>query len=210
MEANATPKAANEDLLARTQVLAGATIISFSSVMVKVAHVGPTTAGFYRMLFGSLALLAVVLLRRERLWAGGPAFWAAASAGLAFFLGLVFWHHSIHYIGPGLSTIFANFQVLVVAVGAALIFKEKPTWRLAAAVPLALGGLFMIVGPGWSSLGSDYKIGIWFGLSAALWYGSFLIIMRKSSGFERKYAQLTNITVASIFSTLFMVIELVV
>jgi len=41
------------------QLIAGATIISFSAVFVKLVHVGPTMAGFYRVLFGGLILLAV-------------------------------------------------------------------------------------------------------------------------------------------------------
>ena len=71
---------------ARRQVLAGALIISFSSIFVRLAHVGPTTAGFYRMLFGSLVLLAAAGLWRHRLWVGWRAACAAGMAGGLFFL----------------------------------------------------------------------------------------------------------------------------
>ncbi len=197
----------SETKKARIQVLAGAVIISFSSIFVKVAHVGPTTAGFYRMLFGSLALLMVVLLRRQRLWCGWKAAVAAAGAGLLFFLGLVFWHHSIHFIGPGLSTIFSNHQVFVVAFGAYYFLGERPSRHMVLAIPLAICGLFLIVAPEWSRLGPDYRYGIYLGLCAAIWYGAFLIVMRWSSGFKPALSPLANITLASIFSTLFMALE---
>jgi drug/metabolite transporter (DMT)-like permease len=197
----------DEILLSRIQVLAGAFIISFSSIFVKLAHVGPTTAGFYRMLFGSLALLAAVSIKRHRLWIGWRATSAAGMAGLMFFLGLVFWHHSIHFIGPGLSTIFANHQVFVVAFGAAIFMGERPGRRLTLSIPLAVIGLFLIVAPEWSRVGPDYKFGVYLGLAAAIWYGSFLIIMRQSGGLNPALSPVANITVASIFSTFFMALE---
>ena len=39
----------------------GASMISFSGVWVKLAHVGPTAAGFYRTFFGGVILLALAL-----------------------------------------------------------------------------------------------------------------------------------------------------
>ncbi len=50
------------------QLMIGATMISFSAVFVKLAHVGPTVAGFYRMFFGGLILVFLALLGRQRLW----------------------------------------------------------------------------------------------------------------------------------------------
>jgi hypothetical protein len=44
------------------QLALGAALISFSPVLVNVAHVGPTVSGFYRLLFGGLALALIVLV----------------------------------------------------------------------------------------------------------------------------------------------------
>ena len=44
---------------------AGAVLISFSGVWVKVAHVMPNVSAFYRVLIGGVALLAAALYRRE-------------------------------------------------------------------------------------------------------------------------------------------------
>ena len=78
-----------------TKLIIGASIISFSPVFVKLAHIGPTMAGFYRTIFGGAFLLIVVLVRRDALWRGGrPLLWAAA-AGTAFAADLTFWHRAI-------------------------------------------------------------------------------------------------------------------
>ena len=53
-------------------VAAGAVLISFSAVFVKLAHVSPTMAGFYRTFFGGIMLLnCVVMLNAQRI-AGSP------------------------------------------------------------------------------------------------------------------------------------------
>jgi hypothetical protein len=40
------------------QLIAGAVMISFSGVWVKISHVTPTISAFYRVLFGGIFLLA--------------------------------------------------------------------------------------------------------------------------------------------------------
>ena len=42
-------------------VAAGAVLISFSAVFVKLAHVSPTMAGFYRTFFGGIMLLIILV-----------------------------------------------------------------------------------------------------------------------------------------------------
>jgi hypothetical protein len=70
------------------QLAAGTTMISFSAVFVKLAHVQPTTAGFYRMLFGGLILLAIVWFRGERLFRGIPNVLMILACSLLFALDL--------------------------------------------------------------------------------------------------------------------------
>lgn len=159
-------------------LLAGAVLISFSSVMVKLTQVGPTTSAFYRVLFGGLGLSLLVLARRERLWAGWPPLAGALAAGLLFALDLFFWHRSILYVGPGLATILANFQVFIMAGAGVLLLGERPGWRLAAAIPLAVLGLIMVVAQDWLDLGPQYRLGVIFGLVTALSYACYLLVLR--------------------------------
>jgi len=80
-------------------MVAGAIMISFSAVFVKLAHVGPTVAGFYRMLFGGLILAVIVLARREKLWHTPRTALLCVICGLIFSADLFFWHRSVHLIG---------------------------------------------------------------------------------------------------------------
>ena len=145
------------------QLMIGATVISFSPVFVKLAQVGPTAAGFYRTFFGSIFLLIVVLVRGDTLWKGRRAFGLALACAVLFAADLTFWHRSIHYIGPGLATIMGNLQIFFLAAFGIVVFREKAGWRFLVSIPLAVAGLFMLVGVDWGQLHSGYKLGVLFG-----------------------------------------------
>ncbi|HKI95062.1 MAG TPA: EamA family transporter, partial [Gemmatimonadales bacterium] len=118
------------------QVLAGAVLISFAAVFVKLTTVPAVISAFYRVGIGGVILLALALLKRERLWMGPRPALLALAAGVFFALDLAFWHRSIAYVGPGLATILANFQVFILAGFGVLVLHERGSWRLVAAVPL--------------------------------------------------------------------------
>ena len=162
------------------QMLVATFFISFSAVFVKLAHVGPTAAGFYRVFFGALFLLVFVLARQESLWQGWKPLWLAVVAGAFFGADLISWHRSIHYIGPGLATILANFQVFFLAIIGVFVFKERITWQFAVSIPLAVAGLFLLVGVEWESLDARYKTGVWLALFCAVMYTFYLLVLRRS------------------------------
>jgi len=167
--------------LGTVQVALGATMISFSAVFVKLARVGPTTAGFYRTLFGGLILAGVLWARRDRLSCGRRHFLLAAACSVFFALDLSFWHRSIHSVGPGLATLLSNFQVFFVGAFGIAILGERPTWRLGIAIPSALFGLYLLVGPEWGQLPATYKLGVSFGLITAVCYAGYILMLRKTT-----------------------------
>mgnify|MGYP000371515278 CR=1 FL=1 len=143
----------------------GAMMISFSAVWVRLAQVAPTVSAFYRVGFGAVFLLAILAFRRESLWRGWSVLGLSLIAGLFFALDLYAWHRCIGYVGPGLATILGNFEVFLVPVVGLLLYKERLSLRFVLAVPLAIVGLFMIVGVRWDQLSQDYRIGIGWGLA---------------------------------------------
>jgi len=181
-------------------VLAGAAMISFAPVFVRLTSVPPTTSAFYRTLIGGLMLLAVVRSRGERLWSGKGAFLALFVAGLFFALDLWAWHRSIWFVGPGLSTLLANFQVFCLALAGVVLFGERLRTELLIGIPLALVGLALIVGVDWSSLGSDYRWGIFFGLVTAVSYAAYILCLRRARLKGTRVAVVGDLTVASLFS----------
>lgn len=159
-------------------VIAGAVMISFAAVFVRLADVAPTTSGFYRMLFGSIGLLILIAVQ-PRLHRGFARGWVGSALIAAFFTAdMWFWHRSILFIGPGLATLLANFQVFVLAAIGVLWFREHFGARFAAAIALAIGGLWLLFGQEWSDLPPDYRIGVIFGLLTALAYSGYILTLR--------------------------------
>ncbi|HSG58259.1 MAG TPA: DMT family transporter [Woeseiaceae bacterium] len=162
----------------RLRLFVGATMISFSPVWVKLVSVSPTTSGFYRVLIGGIALGLFLLVTRQRLHLTKRV-WLLLAAGAVFFaLDLWFWHRSINYIGPGLATLLANFQVFFMMAAGVLLLGQKPRLVQVIAVPLALVGLGMIVGFDWQSLPADYRLGVVLGLLTAVAYAGYMLTMR--------------------------------
>ena len=171
-------KWARSEAAAPILMIFGATLISFSSVFVKLADVSPTVSGFYRVLIGGLLMLTITVWRGRPLWRGTAAFRLVVFCGAFFALDLFFWHRSIDFVGPGLATILANFQVFFLGAAGALFLGEVLKPRLLAAAPLAVIGLFLIFGTEWDALGNAYKLGVIFGLFAAAFYSAFTLSLR--------------------------------
>lgn len=186
------------------QLLAGAFIISFSAVFVRIAHIGPTMAGFYRTFFGGLLLAVVTLVAREPLWTGlRPALWAMVT-GLIFGADLACWHRSILYVGPGLATILGNFQVFFLAAVGVFVFHEHPSWRLVVSAPLGVAGLMLLVGPDWERLGPSYRFGLVLGVVTAIAYTAYTLSLRHSRRLPAALAPAANLTWISLMTAVVM------
>lgn len=179
-------------------VLVGAIVISFSPVFVKLADVGPTVAGVYRSLFGGVALLVFVAARRETLWRGWRPLGFAAACGLLFAADLSLWHRAIGAIGPGLATILGNFQVFFLAGYGIAVHRERPGWRYLMSIPLAMLGLFLLVGVQWDSLPQRSRTGVFLGMTTALAYASYVIVFQRSQRSSRKLAPAASLACISL------------
>ena len=164
----------------RLRLFAGAALISLSPVWVKLVSVPATTSGFYRVFIGGAAL-GVYLLVTRKPPQFTPRVWAVLGLAAAFFaLDLWFWHRSILFVGPGLSTLLANFQVFILMLVGVFFLGQKPSAAQLVAIPLAMLGLAMIVGFDWQGLPVDYRLGVIFGLLTAFMYAGYLLTMRYS------------------------------
>ncbi|HEV2109793.1 MAG TPA: DMT family transporter [Gammaproteobacteria bacterium] len=180
------------------QLVIGAVMISFSAVFVKLVHVPPTVSGFYRVFFGGLILLLVMLVRRESLALKPRAFLVLSLAAFFFALDLFLWHRSILYVGPGVATLLANFQVFVLAAVGVLFLGEKLTLPQWLAIVLAMAGLALLVGADWAHLSPQYKYGVVLSLLAAVSYAGYLLALRSSRSSGTGGSPYAAITVVSL------------
>ena len=184
----------------------GAVLISLSPVWVKLVSVSPTTSGFYRVAIGSVTVAILMVFARQKLHLSKRAWILVGLAGAFFSLDLFFWHRSIIYVGPGLSTLLANFQVFIMMSAGVVLLRQKPSATQLLAVPLALLGLVMIVGLDWKSLPGDYRLGVIFGLLTAIMYAGYLLSLRAARVNSESRLPLSEVAVVSIVCTLLLVL----
>jgi len=164
----------------RVRLFAGAVLISFSPVLVRLVSVSPTTSGFYRLVLGGAALALFLLMTGRNLSFSRGAWIALLMSAVFFAMDLWFWHRSIIYVGPGLATLLANFQVFFMTAAGVVLLRQRPTGTQLVAIPLAMVGLTMIIGLDWQGLREDYRIGVIFGLLTAVCYAGYLLTMRQA------------------------------
>jgi drug/metabolite transporter (DMT)-like permease len=163
---------------AMSRLILGAALISTTSIFVRWAHVGPTTSAFYRMAFGAIMLFGLQVARgRWRRPDRGELGWLLLPA-LAFGADLMVWHRSIREVGPGLATLLGNFQVFIMAGVGIAFYHERPGWRFALGVALALAGLWLLVGVGWESLTPRYRFGVLLGVLTGVAYAVYMLSLR--------------------------------
>jgi drug/metabolite transporter (DMT)-like permease len=186
--------------------VAGALVIAFSAILVRLADVSPSTAATFRCAYALPALGLLAWLERRRYgarpWRERALAW---SAGLLFAADLTFWHHSIAAVGAGLATVLGNVQVVLVGVLAWMALGERPEPRTVAAIPIVLFGVVLISGViGAGAYGDDPALGVLFGLLTALTYAGFILVLRQGnrSG-ERPAGPLFHATLsATVFAAL--------
>jgi drug/metabolite transporter (DMT)-like permease len=192
------------------ELVIGTIMISFSAVFVKLVHVPPTASGFYRVFFGGLILLGVMLFRRERLAFKPQAFLVLLLAAALFALDLFLWHRSILYVGPGVATLLANFQVFVLAGVGVLFLKERLTIPQWFAILLALAGLALLVGADWTHLSPLYRSGVVLALLAAVCYAGYLLALRSSRNSGANGSSYAAITVVSLAAAAMLAVTMLV
>jgi drug/metabolite transporter (DMT)-like permease len=164
----------------RAMALLGALTIAWSSILVRLADVSPSTAAVFRCAYAVPVLLFLARfedkrhgarpLRDRRL---------AAIAGIFFAIDLVCWHHAIEDVGAGLATVLGNLQVAFVPVIAWLLLGERPGGRVLATLPLMLSGIVLISGALEHGAYGDHPAqGVVFGIATGLSYAGFILVLR--------------------------------
>jgi len=168
----------------RTMLIAltGAVAISFSPVFYVYSDTNPSTGAFFRMLYALPALALLAYLVRKADTRSSRTRWTAFGAGLILAPDMLSYHSSMIFIGIGIATLIGNSQVIIVTLASWKLFGEKPNPAILLSLPVVIIGLALISGfadP--EPYGEDPVKGVVFGMMAAFFYSSFLILFRYSN-----------------------------
>jgi drug/metabolite transporter (DMT)-like permease len=162
--------------------LAGAVAISFSPVFYIFSGTNPSTGAFFRMLYALPALALLAYLVRSSDTRSSRTRWMAFGAGLILAPDMLSYHSSMIFIGIGIATLIGNSQVIIVTLASWKLFGEKPNPAILISLPVVVVGLALISGIADSEpYGEDPVKGVIFGMMAAFFYSSFLILFRYSN-----------------------------
>lgn len=188
------------------RLLAGAVVISFSPVYVRASDVPTSLASFYRVFFGAVVLIALVLTRPQ--WRAGllrarPSFHAAMlGTALLFALDLQCWHACIRYVGPGLATLLGAFQVFFMALAGVFLLGERPSVRFWLAIPAALAGIWLVLGIDLSELSGDAGIGVALGIATGAAYAGYILCLRRALAMKHAPSNVPTMTLISLYTAL--------
>lgn len=175
------------------------TMLIFGSigVFVKKIDLSSSEIAFLRGIIGSLFLLIVSFIVKHK-----PSFQALKQnavlllvSGAAIGLNWIFLFQSYRYTTISNATISYYFAPIFVMILAPWVLKEKLTSTKVICIIMAMLGLFLIVNPGsGNSSGSENNaVGILYGLLAAAFYASVILMnkfIKNLSGFEITLVQL--------------------
>jgi drug/metabolite transporter (DMT)-like permease len=64
-------------------------------------------------------------------------------------------------------------------------YRERPGWRFALGVALALAGLWLLVGTGWDKLTAHYRVGVMLGVLTGVAYAVYMLSLRAAQMHRR-------------------------
>jgi drug/metabolite transporter (DMT)-like permease len=168
----------------------GALAIAFSSILVKLADVSPSTAAIFRCAYALPLLGGLAAWERRRF---GPRSARerrlAVIAGVLFAADLICWHHAIGAVGAGLATVLGNLQVAFVPLVAWVVLAERPGRRILATLPVVMLGVVFVSGVlEHGAYGSDPVGGMVYGLATGLTYAGFILVLRHGNADLRRPA----------------------
>jgi drug/metabolite transporter (DMT)-like permease len=142
-------------------------------------EIGAAAAAFWRVALAAPFFL-VWMKRQARVQQAGPrrsALWLCVP-GVIFAADLVSWHASFHYTSVGISTLLANFAIVIVAVIGWLWFKERLSWHFPIGAALALVGVAGVLGADLEHRPGAIK-GDALALLTAAFYASYILCMKQ-------------------------------
>lgn len=158
-------------------LLFGIFCISWSAILVKIANISGFGSGFYRLLFGTIGIIPIWLYFKKPI-TDFKGVKIAIICGVLFACDIALWNTSIMLSKATISTLLANLAPVWVGMGALLFMNEKPTRTFWLGTAISIVGVSIIIGIN-EVLGAKLNLGNSLAIIASMFYGAYIITVRK-------------------------------
>ena len=141
---------------------------------------------FFRAIFAAVLIGAYLLITKQKI----PFLQIKHQIPLLLFSGMamginwVFLFEAYKYTTVSVATLSYYFAPVIVTIACPLLFKERVTAKQFLCFAMSTVGLVMIIGVGNLQPGSNHLIGILFGLGAAVFYATVILLNKFISGVQ--------------------------
>jgi drug/metabolite transporter (DMT)-like permease len=158
----------------------GVLAIGWSAIFVRWSGTSGMVSAFYRLAMAALVLVPWHLATSR----GKPKVSAAAKrsaifAGVVFAADLAFFNSAIMLTNAANATLLGVNAPIFVAIGAWMLYGQRPSMRFWIGFALALAGMVYIVGTD-VILHPTFGLGDFFALLGAMFYGAYLLFVQRA------------------------------
>jgi len=177
----------------RLMMIAAMTIFGTLPVFVRNIPVSSGELALYRAVLAVVLLLVFFLFTGQRISFTGikKELPLLLASGVAIGINWILLFEAYRYTTVSVATLSYYFAPVIVTVVCPILFKEKLTGRQIVCFVMSTVGLVLITGIGGVGGGSDW-IGILFGLGAAVFYASVVLLnkfIKNVAGIHRTFLQ---------------------
>jgi drug/metabolite transporter (DMT)-like permease len=173
--------------LAFAALVGGALAIAFSPIFMRLSEIGPIATAVHRLVLGLPLFWLWLALEKgpDKHQIGqrrAPANWRDAGllalSGLFFAGDLAAWHSSLGYTSVANATLLANNAPIFVALGAWVLWREKPTRGFLIGLALSVVGCALLSRGGFKP-GHSTLLGDGLALLTALFYSAYFLTVKR-------------------------------
>lgn len=171
-------------------------------LFVKNINLSSSEIALFRGAIGSIFLLITSFFIKQKfnLKTTKKNLFILVLSGAALGFNWIFLFESYQYTTISNATLSYYFAPIIVMVLAPLILKESWTWKKGLSIVIALIGLFLVVQPesGVVSASYNHLVGISYGLLAAAFYASVVLMNKFIKGLSDFETTVMQLTIASL------------
>jgi drug/metabolite transporter (DMT)-like permease len=161
-------------------LILGAICTAIGPFFVEFSSVDAVANTFYRLLIGGVFFF-VFSICKNKLILSGQSFLLCLIASVVLVLDLAAWNQGILAIGPGLSTLLGNLEVVFLAFIGWALFKEKYSTLFFKMIFLIGIGVAMLIFPYFFSTSAKTIWGIGLAISSSFFYSIYLTVLKEIS-----------------------------